>query len=147
MSVLHWKQRNYVLFQWRCKLCVLLLCIGPYMCSDSYWSCDSCIGHRPARFVCWDMRVRIISPVRLNPMGHVVSPVCLDQLSPFTLCNYFCGSGIAGITRQDINTNNILKHISPNNSTRFSETFVSFCSFPVFLATNSSFVQCFYYCL
>ena len=49
------------------------------------------------------MRARMFSPVRLNPMSHIASPVCLDQLRPITLCNWFCGSGIAGVTSQDFN--------------------------------------------
>ena len=50
------------------------------------------------------MCARVFSPVRLNPMSHIVSPVCLDQLSPITLCNRFCESGIAGVTSRDFNT-------------------------------------------
>ena len=83
-------------------MCVLLLCIGPYTCLGSYW-CESCIGHRPVRFVCWDKRARVFSPVGLNPMSHIVGSVCLDQLSPIKPCNWFCGSGIAGVTSQDFN--------------------------------------------
>ena len=49
------------------------------------------------------MHARVFSPFRLNPMGHIVSPECLDQLSPITLWNRFCGSGIAGVTSQDFN--------------------------------------------
>ena len=51
------------------------------------------------------MCARVFSPVRLDPMSHIVpSPVCLDQLSPITLCYRFCGSGIAGVTSQVFDT-------------------------------------------
>ena len=86
------------------RLCVWLLCIRPYICSGSYCWGDSCIGHKPARLVCWDMRARVFSPVILNPMSHIVSPMCLDQLSSITLCNQFYESRIAGVTSQDFNT-------------------------------------------
>ena len=55
------------------------------------------------------VRVRGFSPSRLNPMSHIVIPVCLDQLSPITLCNRLCGSGIAGATSQDFNSKRVLK--------------------------------------
>ena len=48
--------------------------------------------------------MRVFSSVRLNPMSHIVSPECLDQLSLITLCNRFCESGIAGVTSQDFNS-------------------------------------------
>ena len=38
--------------------------------------------------------VRVFSPVKLNPMSHIVSPVCLDELSPITSCNPFVGPGL-----------------------------------------------------
>ena len=50
------------------------------------------------------MRACVQSPVRLDPMSHIVGLVCLDQLSRITSCNRFCGSRIAGVTSQDFNT-------------------------------------------
>ena len=41
---------------------------------------------------------RVFCPFRLNPMSHIVSPMCLDQLTPITSCNRFCESGFAGVT-------------------------------------------------
>ena len=49
------------------------------------------------------MRARAFCPFRLNPMSHIVSSMCLDQLSPITSCNRFCESRFAGITSQDFN--------------------------------------------
>ena len=48
--------------------------------------------------------MRLFSPVRLTPMSHIVSPMCLDQLSPITLCNRFYWSGITEVTSQDFIT-------------------------------------------
>ena len=38
-----------------------------------------------------------------NTFVLIGSPVCLNQ-SPITMCNWCCGSGIAGVTGQDFNT-------------------------------------------
>ena len=50
---------------------------------------------------CACVRACGFSPVRLNPMSHAVSPMCLDQLSPITSCNRFCESRFVGVTSQD----------------------------------------------
>ena len=53
--------------------------------------------------LCARVRACGLSPVRLNPMSHIVSPICLDQLSPITSCNRFCESRFVGVTSQDFN--------------------------------------------
>ena len=100
-----------------CGLCVYLLSIGPYMCTGFYilagrlgvCVCDSCFGHKPTGLVCryicvicWDTCA--LSPVRLDHMSHIISPACVNQLSPITTCNRFCVSGIAGVTSQYFNS-------------------------------------------
>ena len=47
---------------------------------------------------------RSFSPVRLDHMSHVVSPVGFNQMSPITACNRFYESGVSGVTSQDFNT-------------------------------------------
>ena len=58
---------------------------------------------------------RAFSLVRLNPMSHIVSPVCLDQLSPINLCDRFCGSGIDGVTSQAFNIVQRYKYKNKNS--------------------------------
>ena len=53
--------------------------------------------------MCLCARVRGFSLVRLNPMSHIVSPMCLDQLSPITLCDRFCESRFVEVACQDFN--------------------------------------------
>ena len=57
--------------------------------------------------MCLCVCARGFSPVRLNPMSHIVSPMCLDQLSPITSCNWFCESRFVGVTSQDFNSGNL----------------------------------------
>ena len=67
------------------------MCLDYYCSRRALWCiCDSCIGHMPARLSV-ETCARAFNSVRLNPMSHIVSPVCSDQLSPITLCNRSCG--------------------------------------------------------
>ena len=81
--------------------------------------CYSCFGHKPGcscllKHVCLLLRhglmvrvalvrtcvrglcARVFSPIRLDLMNRIVSPVWLNQLSPITRCNRFCDSRISG---------------------------------------------------